>query len=244
MLANVHGYFGTKHIILLAISIILIILLFIFSKKISLKQAIKVMMSIGIVSEIIKVTYFIVTNEDTAFGYLPKTDLPFHLCSIQILLIFIAYFTKNENVKNNILGFMLPTCLFGGIAALLLPTVSSRNGFLIITVQYFGYHLSIVTFALYLFRTNEIKWEIKNYFNTLKLLALIGFGAIYLNSIIYDENNKVNFMYVVRPPVDNLPYLNNEHGWLVYIIHYAILAVILITLCYIKPIIKAIKKEK
>lgn len=239
-----NDYFGTKHIILLAISLILIITLFILSKKISLKTMIKTMLCIGIVSEIIKVIYFVVTNESTAHGYLPKTDLPFHLCSIQILLIFIIYFTKNDKIKRLILGFMLPTCLCGGIAALLLPTASSRNGLWIITLQYFSYHSAIVVFALNLFRTKEIQWELKDFFNCLKFLAFIGFLAIYLNSLINDGTDQVNFMYVVRPPVNGIPFLNNDHGWLVYIIHYAILAVFLVALCYIKPIVNAIKTKR
>lgn len=239
-----NGYFGTKHIILLVISIIFIVAMFILSSKLDLKTIIKTMLCIGIVLEIIKVVYFVVTNESTAHGYLPKTDLPFHLCSIQILLIFIVYFTKNEKIRKLILGFMLPTCLCGGIAALLLPTSSSRNGLWMITLQYFGYHSSIVVFALYLLRTKEIQWRIKDYINSLKLLAFIGFMAIYLNSILNDGTDKVNFMYVVRPPIDGIPYLNIGHGWLVYIIHYALLAVFLMTLCYIKPIVNAIKTKK
>ena len=43
-----------------------------------------------------------------------------------------------------ILSFMLPSCLFGGIAAILIPTHSARNGMWIITLQYFVYHASLV----------------------------------------------------------------------------------------------------
>ncbi|MBQ9481167.1 MAG: hypothetical protein IJU84_03290, partial [Clostridia bacterium] len=37
-----------------------------------------------------------------------------------------------------------------------------------------------------------------------------------------------------------LPLLNKDHGWLVYIINYAWIAVTALTLCYIKPVVKAI----
>ena len=54
------------------------------------------MFTIGIISEIIKVVYYIVRNESTHGGYLPKTDLPFHLCSIQIIFLAILHYSKNE----------------------------------------------------------------------------------------------------------------------------------------------------
>ena len=50
-----HGLFGTKHIIILVVCLLLIVLGFIFSKKLSFEKIIKVMLGVGIVSEVIKV---------------------------------------------------------------------------------------------------------------------------------------------------------------------------------------------
>ena len=52
---------------------------------------------------------------------------------------------------------MIPSCLIGGIAALLIPTDSARNGMWIITVQYFGYHAAISIFAMYLLTNKEFE---------------------------------------------------------------------------------------
>ena len=68
------------------------------------------------------------------------------------------------------------------------------------------------------------------------------FFAVYINSIIYDGTNKINFMYVASPPQSGLPFLNENHGWLVYITHYACTILICVTLCYIKPIIEFFKE--
>ena len=65
--------------------------------------------------------------------------------------------------------------------------------------------------------------------------------AIYINSICYDGVSTVNFMYVVDPPQKGLPFLNEDSGWLVYMLRYASLVLVCITGCYIKPIITAIK---
>ena len=243
-LAQEHSIFGVKHIIILCICAALVVLGFIFSKKLSLSQVIKVALSIGLVSEVVKVLYFTIANQTEAYAYLPKTDLPFHLCSIQILFLVFLRYSKNENLKKIVLSFMVPSCLFGGIAALMLPTHSSRNGSYIITCQYFLYHIAIILFAMYVLRSKEVVFELKDYFNCLKFLAVIGFFAIYLNGILNDGSGKINFMYVVKPPEDNLPFLTIKYGWGVYMVHYAFTAVFFITLTYIKVIIKSFKKNK
>ena len=135
----------------------------------------------------------------------------------------------------------MPSCLVGGIAALLIATESSRNGMWILSVQYFGYHTAISVFALYLLTNKEMKWTVKDLLNCLKLLGLIGIVSIYINSMLNDGSGKINFMYTVKPPQDGLPYLNLNQGWFVYILKYALLAVVAILLTYIKPIIEYIK---
>lgn len=235
--------FGIKHIIILVISLILIITLFILSKKLPFNKVAKIMFYVGIVSETVKIFSYIIKNEDTYGGVLPKTDLPFQLCSIQIILVAIVAFSKNEKLKRFILSFMFPSCLFGGIAALLIPTSSSLN-FLPITLQYNLYHIAIIVFALYVGTSKEIQLTVRDYFNSLKFLVILMFFAIYINSMLYDGVTNINFMYVVSPPMEGLPFLTKEYGWFVYICHYAFLVVFCLTLAYIKPIICAIKSRK
>lgn len=236
--------FGLKHIILIICSLVLVIGLFMLSKKMKHNQVCKTLFYIGIVSEIIKIFYYIIVNEDKYGGVLPKSDLPFHLCSIQIIFIVIVNIASSEKLKKFILSFMLPSCLFGGIAAILIATDSSRNGSFIITLQYFLYHVTLIVFSLHLFTSKEVKFGIKDYFNCLKFLLIIMFFAIYVNSIVYDGSSSINFMYVVSPPQEGLPYLNEDKGWFVYILRYALLIVICVSVCYIKPIAASIKQIK
>ena len=236
-----HSLFGSKHIIWLIISIIVILLALLLLRKLELKTVNKLMFFIGLPCEIVKVFYYIIVNEETLGGYLPKTDLPFHLCSIQIIFFAILCFSQSDKIKRILYSFMIPSCLFGGFAALLLPTDSARNGLWLLTLEYFLFHAAIVVFALYLLTSKKIKLEIKDYFNCLKFLGVVGLGAIYLNSILNDGSGKINFMYVVKPPQDNLPILNLDHGWFVYILSYAGVAITCITIIYIKPIIEGIK---
>ena len=235
--------FGLKHIIIIILSVILVVGLFLLSKKLRFNTLCKLMFYIGIVSEIIKIFYYIMANESTHGGVLPKTDLPLHLCSIQIILVSIVTFTKSEKLRRFVLSFMFPSCLFGGIAAILIPTSSSLSAW-VITFQYNLYHIALIIFALRICTSKELKLTIQDYFSCLKFLLIIMFFAIYVNSIVYDGSNKINFMYVVSPPVDGLPFLTEKFGWFVYIIHYACLILFCVTMSYIKPIITAIKSKK
>ncbi len=234
--------FGTYHIILICVAVALIVIGFLLSKKLKLRTLCKIMFGLAIVCEVVKVFTYIILNEEKMGGILPKSDLPFQLCSIQLIFFAILVFGKNEKVKDWLYSFMLPSCLFGGLAAILIATNSSLNVW-IITIQYFSYHIGLTIFALNLFARKEINFTIKNYFKCLIALGVIFMFAIYINSICYDGTSYVNFMYVVEPPQSGLPFLNNTNGWLIYMLHYATLVIVCVTGCYIKPIICAIKNK-
>jgi hypothetical protein len=233
--------FTEKHLWFLAASVIYIVLASILARRyLSLRQVLRIFLGIGIVSEIIKIFYFVVTNDNG--NYLPATDLPFHLCSIQIIFIVMLNMSRNERLRHLLLAFMLPTCLFGGIASLAIPTWSSIHGLLLIGIQYFTYHATLIVFSIYLYRSSEVAFTVRDYRDSLVFLGCIGFAAIYINGILGRDTN-VNFMYVVRPPMDGLPYLNLDQGWIMYIIKYSSLAILLLTLSYIGPIVRAIKSR-
>ena len=64
-----------------------------------------------------------------------------------------------------------------------------------------------------------------------------------MNSMMYDGTSYVNYMYVVDPPAEGLPFLNEKQGWLAYMGKYALIVIFCLSLCYIKPIITAIKEK-
>ena len=238
-----HDMFGLVHLIALGVSFAIIVLAILFVDRISFDKLLKILLYGGIISETIKVFVYIIINTDNygGMGYLPKTDLPFHLCSIQIIFIIILNLSKNEKLRKLILSFMLPTCLIGGIAAIFIATSSSLNGLWILSLQYFGYHVGIATFAIYLLVSKEVKFDIKDYRNCLIMLVATLFIAIYINSALADYVHDINFMYVVNPPMDGLPFLTKKYGWGVYITHYSLLCLFAATLCYIYPIIQFFK---
>lgn len=234
--------FGMKHILILCIcaAYMTAATLLLCKKRVKVMNALRILAVIGLISETLKMVTYIVINEDKFGGYLPKTDLPFHLCSLQLFFMVTILVTRNEKIKRVVYSFMMPSCMIGGIAAILLPTSSSLT-VPMITVQYFLYHSSIVIFALYLALTKEIRFTVRDYVTSLLVLWALLFVSVYLNSWINDYQNPINFMYVVNPPVEGLPFLNKDKGWLSYILRYAAVAVGSITLCYLKPIVSAVR---
>ena len=57
----------------------------------------------------------------------------------------------------------------------------------ILSLQYFGYHVMLVSFAIHLLTNKEMNWQLKDYLSALKFLAIMGFIAIYINSMFYDK---------------------------------------------------------
>ena len=242
--------FGTRHIVFIIISALLIVGFYALSRRISIKKLSKILLGVGLVSETVKVFAYIIMNENKEYlpgvtfdGVLPKTDLPFQLCSIQILFILIVNLSKSEKVKRFIYSFMVPSCMVGGIAAILIATSSSRTNW-VIACQYFLYHVAIVVFGLRLLTAKEMKWRAKDYFNSLIMLTGLMFFSIYINSMLFDGVSDINFMYVVHPPQKGLPYLNDNNGWFSYIIRYMVLILVVITATYSKAIVSSIREHK
>lgn len=235
--------FGTKHLLILAGCAVGIILGVLAVRKWPLNRLCRILLHIGVVSEVTKVIYYILANEEKMGGILPKSDLPFQLCSLQILFVLIVVCVQSQKVKDVLLSVMMPGCLVGGAAALLIATTSSLNGGWPISVQYFGYHGALVIFGVILLATDKVHFTVRHYVNCLKFMLGLFLLAVYVNSMVYDGSSNFNFMYVASPPAKGLPYLNEDKGWLVYIIRYAVLVVGCVTLCYISPIVKAIKAK-
>lgn len=256
--------FGTLHIIALCASLVFIVIATWLTLKIPFEKVARIMLVIGLAAELVKLFAYTLMNEKTLGGYLPKTDLPLHLCSFQVIFMAILVFAKNENLKRIIRSFMLPTCLVGGLAAILIPTSSSVSSLNVITFEYFGYHAAIMVFSLRMILGSDVEFTVRDYASCLTVLLLTMFCAMYINSILYNgtadgnfvyevtdgehvgtvQLTVINFMYTADPPVSGLPFLNETHGWAVYIVHYMFTCLLAITLVYIGPIIRAIKGRK
>lgn len=222
--------FTTNHFIWLAICVVLIGALTFFSLKFkfSLKTATWIIVGISVASELCKI-FTHMTDATSGGMVLEPTALPFHLCSILIFLFFYILLCKNEQRRKKVLEFIVPIALLGGLLAILLPT-SGVNFARPYAYQCFIYHACVIWFAIYLIASKKVNLGHKTYLrNCLVMLALV-VVMLWVNSIlsVYD----VNFFYLVRPPMDNLPLLNLDNGWGAYFVTLLACGLILVTIVH------------
>ncbi len=225
--------FSSLHFLWLGICVALIVAgaIVAVKNKITLEFALTLLCIFCLTSEVVKIFCVLIREERVVEGkgvFIKETDLPFHLCSLQIIFSFVAKFTKNQKVRSFLLTFMMPTCFLGGVAALLIPTItcSFANPR---TYQYFLYHASIIWFAVVVIARFDVDLSFKGFLKTtVGLLALV-FITFYVNGIFQNTN----FLYLSEPPMDGLPILNMDHGWFVYFLSYMALALTLIALFFL-----------
>ena len=135
---------------------------------------------------------------------------------------------------------MIPTGLLGGLAALLIPTITCSFAN-VRTYQYFLYHAGLMWFAIFAITKKRNELGFKTFLKVLGGLGVAMVFAIYING--FTQNT--NFLYVAAPPMDGLPVLNMDNGWFVYFLSY-LAVVIVVLLLFFAPfwITYAVKKKK
>ena len=129
-------------------------------------------------------------NGEILMPYLPMNHLPLHFCSLQIILIAVAKFMKNDKRRETLLAIMAPACVLGGFFALLLPsifttTIPVEEAFTSpISYQFFFFHTMIIALGLIIVRSDTIDWSMKHFRDATLLVYLSGFISIYLNSML------------------------------------------------------------
>lgn len=239
--------FSKEHFIWIGICVLIIGLLLYFALKFkwNKKTALLIMCGVSIASELVKVFTHInpVTGIDGDWsegGVIEAGALPLHLCSIFIFIFFFLAFNKNEKLEKKIISFFVPIGLVGAMIAILMAT-SGVNFAAPYAYQCFIYHSVMVWLALYYICTKQVELGLKAYLRNLVILLCLGIVMIWINGML--QSYDTNFFFVVRPPADNLPILNLNHGWFVYFVHLAICAVILETVVCLPYILKERKNE-
>lgn len=198
-------------------------------KKLTVKTAARVMSVIAIASESCKMLTHLLPSPLGGMALDPNA-LPFHLCSMQIFIVFYLAFAEPSPVKEKVVSFSVCAALPGGIMAMLIPT--DGVDFLDpLAYQCFLYHAGLVWLALYLLRTKQVDMGRRAYGRNLLILLCLAGIMIYVNGAFFDYGT--NFMFLTRPPMENLPILNLDHGWYVYFLTLALIALLLVTLVHL-----------
>lgn len=234
--------FTLKHFIWLGICLIFIVGMIILAKKLkfSLKTSSLIMSIICIVSEVSKMMSDMQDNVAGGMSLDPRS-LPFHLCSLMIFVVFYIFLAPDSKFKQTLINFLAAIGTIGSFMALIIPT----NGVKFNEIgpyQCFVYHAGLMWFSIYLIISKNAKLDSKAYVTNISILSFLAFMMIYVNGALSAYGT--NFFYVVRPPMDNLPILNLNHGWYVYFVTLLLVGITLMTLFHLPFIIKNRKKEE
>ncbi len=255
--------FTYRHFIWLAICVVLIVGAELQARKTkpSLTEVLSFCCVICVLSEVVKV-FSLIRMVPSADGtiirpYIEMNNLPLHLCSLQILLIFYVRFTENTKMREKVLAFMYPTCIIGAFLALAMPSIFTNN----ISIeqafthpqayQFFIYHSMLIYLGIRIAVSDEIKWTSAHLKSTLVLIYTLGFISIYLNSmfaaptyvdgVLHHVDFWPNFMFTYNNPLGIK--VTELWQWFLYIGIISVLAFILVMLFYM-PLLKKSKQSR
>lgn len=249
--------FTWRHLIWLAIcaSLISVIVRSFRRKRPDLSRVFTTALLVSVFSEIAKIVSVMELvpsqNGKLMLPYLPLNHLPLHFCSIQILLITAAKFMRNERLRETLLAFMAPTCVLGGIMALLMPsifttTISIEQAFTsLVSYQFFIFHSMLIALGIIIASSDRVEWSMKHFRNTLFIVYLLGFISIYLNSVFASPTYKdgklvsvdfwTNFFFTYQNPIGIQ--ITELWQWYLYLLIIMLLAALLLYLFYL-PLIR------
>ena len=270
---GVKMYFSQAHIIFIisSFSLFIVATLICYKYNFPTDKVIKICFFLGLLSEISKIfsTMQIVPIVETVVEngalvyvntgkfapYIRSEFLPFYLCSLQILFLFLAIVVKNTKWKKRILSFIYCTALIGGVLAIFLSSIVSEfNNELeyltsIRSWIFYLYHVMIMVIAMVIahdksidIRFEDIKWSYI-------FLFILDIASLYLNSIftvpLYNNGilmgitHASNYFSSYQNPL-NIQ-MTNKNAYLIYMCIRFVGAVIIIALLYL-PFLKRKKR--
>lgn len=252
--------FSREHLIWLGIcAVIIAVTLLLLNKfKPPLKRVLDVACVLCVISELVVVATLIKVVPSSGgvetFMYLPLSSLPLHLCSIQTLFVFMARAMKDEERRQTLLAFMYVTCLAGAGVALvvtsLFNSVDTSEAFTHPRAyQYHLFHCLLVILGAYIAMCGEVRFRKKHILSTLKIVALLGWASVYINSIcshpIYDDEKLqsieygTNYFFTFQTPIGIE--MTEKWHWFLYLFILFCIIVAVELICYL-PLIKRDKK--
>lgn len=241
----VWGSFGITHIITLVISVLLIIGIYFILKNKEEKIQITVLGVLSF-SGIAAIIYNLLTWDS------PLEYLPFHLCSLNALMLPIAVFTKNKTLNNLLLLWAL-----GALLALVINTAQADFEIFSWTfIFYYFPHTLELGIPVLMFVLKLAKLDVKCVLSTVVITfisyTIIHFINVSINAFCLENNIlnssgeiiKVNYMYSILPenPVLQLFYNMVPHSYWYMLIAIPVIIVYL-SCIYSKQIINLFRKQ-
>ena len=157
-----------------------------------------------------------------AHGNWTANDLPFHLCSINIIIITYHSFKPNTTVDN----FLYAVCLPSAIAAILAPTWTSLPLLNFMHIHSFTIHILLATYTIMLVAGGDIYPDIKLVAKAIMFTCIIAIPIYGINLVL-----NTNFMFLMGVDKGN-PLLFFEENLGFHLLGVPILESIIIFILY------------
>lgn len=248
--------FTGNHLIWLGICALLTCagLVLLIRKKVPLNTVLSVGCVLAVCSEYVKIFSMVemlpVAGGVGNYPYLKLPHLPFHLCSVQLILVWCARFMKPSARRDMLLAFMYPACAAGAFSALLMPNifegpVTISQAFTHpLPFQYFIWHSYLLVLGICIPLSGEVQLTLRHCLGTMGCIALLGFVSIYINALctipVVDaatgqltavQRETANFFFSMQTPV-GIP-LYSKGQWLLYYLIMHLTAWLAILLLYL-----------
>ena len=175
----------------------------------------------------------------TAFFYVTPWGLPFHLCSIQTIVIIAFILIKNQKIKMALITFFIPTSIAGAALALLIPTYPSQYGwFSVPGIEFLFFHGALIFYGLFMYIRKYREIKLIYIFHAYCIMFGLSFISIYINSAV---RKGANYFFTSSPPIEGLPILNLDNGWHMYLLTLLLLVVVLFAVMFSPVIIREIR---
>ena len=222
--------FGLTHMIWLLAGALLCVAACIFYHKLSADKQKRMLTILGtyiFLQEMVKNLVLVFLGE-FSWGY-----LPFHLCGINILLIFFDVIKQTKVVRSFLYYFSIP----GAALALLFPNWTNMPVWNFFHIHSFTIHILLVMYPLLLVTNNQAQTDLKSALRGTALLVAMAIPVYGLN-LLWDTN----FMFLMKPdsgnPLEMFEKLLGSHLW-----GFPILLPLVILVMYIPArIFKNLKK--
>lgn len=197
--------FGLTHILWLLAGLLFCVAACIFYRKLSEDKRKIMRIALGayiFLQEMVKNLVLIFLGE-FSWGY-----LPFHLCGINILLIFFDTIKQTKVVRSFLYYFAIP----GAALALLFPNWTDMPVWNFFHIHSFTIHILLVLYPMLLVTTNQVSTDLKSALRGTALLVAMAIPVYGLN-LLWDTN----FMFLMEPdsgnPLELFEKLLGSHLW-------------------------------
>lgn len=194
------GYlYGTRHIILLVVTLILsVALTFVFRKK---SQRVKQIVAycfggVFLFLEILSRVVNLIITTNYSLENIFKILLPMHICSVMVWVLAFAVFSKKQVLYNySVLGGLLATLAF-----LLYPAVGINRTYMSFTCLYSTVsHMLGFVFSVLLLTLGFAKFELKKIWQPILCFTLMFIWGAIVNFVIFPGSD---YMYMINDPLE------------------------------------------